>query len=119
MPSPQHFDGHAMVSWNDPDITIAVPWYISLMFRTRQSSGTATLMQVNAGDTSQVNLLIRDKYVRFEVLLGEQKVATLDFLEVRVNDGEWHHLLVELRSSKDGKDTKYMAHVLLDYDMFK
>uniref|UniRef100_A0A671R1R9 Cadherin EGF LAG seven-pass G-type receptor 1-like n=1 Tax=Sinocyclocheilus anshuiensis TaxID=1608454 RepID=A0A671R1R9_9TELE len=80
MPSPQHFDGHAMVSWNDPDITIAVPWYISLMFRTRQSSGTATLMQVNA------------------VLLGEQKVATLDFPEVRVNDGEWHHLLVELRS---------------------
>uniref|UniRef100_A0A671R1N7 Cadherin EGF LAG seven-pass G-type receptor 1-like n=1 Tax=Sinocyclocheilus anshuiensis TaxID=1608454 RepID=A0A671R1N7_9TELE len=110
MPSPQHFDGHAMVSWNDPDITIAVPWYISLMFRTRQSSGTATLMQVNAGDTSQ-------KYVRFEVLLGEQKVATLDFPEVRVNDGEWHHLLVELRSSKDGKDTKYMAHVFLDYNM--
>uniref|UniRef100_A0A671R1Z4 Cadherin EGF LAG seven-pass G-type receptor 1-like n=1 Tax=Sinocyclocheilus anshuiensis TaxID=1608454 RepID=A0A671R1Z4_9TELE len=105
MPSPQHFDGHAMVSWNDPDITIAVPWYISLMFRTRQS--------INAGDTSQ----IRDKYVRFEVLLGEQKVATLDFPEVRVNDGEWHHLLVELRSSKDGKDTKYMAHVFLDYNM--
>lgn len=56
--------------------------------------------------------------MRFEVLLGEQKVATLDFPEVRVNDGEWHHLLVELRSSKDGKDTKYMAQVFLDYDMF-
>lgn len=52
------------------------------------------------------------------MLLGEQKVATLDFPEVRVNDGEWHHLLVELRSSKDGKDTKYMAQVFLDYDMF-
>uniref|UniRef100_A0A672P462 Cadherin EGF LAG seven-pass G-type receptor 1 n=1 Tax=Sinocyclocheilus grahami TaxID=75366 RepID=A0A672P462_SINGR len=110
MPSPQHFDGRAIVSWNDPDITIAVPWYISLMFRTRQSIGSTTLMQVNAGDTSQVNLLvsvecmtvilkhfltfskIRDKYVRFQVLLGE--------------------------SSKDGKDTKYMANVYLDYDMF-
>lgn len=56
--------------------------------------------------------------MRFQVLLGEQKVATLDFPEVRVNDGEWHHLLVELRSSKDGKDTKYMANVYLDYDMF-
>uniref|UniRef100_A0A8C2DCA2 Cadherin EGF LAG seven-pass G-type receptor 1 n=1 Tax=Cyprinus carpio TaxID=7962 RepID=A0A8C2DCA2_CYPCA len=108
MPSPQHFDGRAIVSWNDPDITIAVPWYISLMFRTRQSIGSATLMQVN----------IRDKYVRFQVFLGEQKVAMLDFPEVRVNDGEWHHLLVELRSSKDGKDTKYMANVYLDYDMF-
>uniref|UniRef100_A0A8C1TGF0 Cadherin EGF LAG seven-pass G-type receptor 1a n=1 Tax=Cyprinus carpio TaxID=7962 RepID=A0A8C1TGF0_CYPCA len=62
MPSPQHFDGRAMVSWNDPDITIAVPWYISLMFRTRQSNGNATLMQVNAGDTSQVKLLVSVKY---------------------------------------------------------
>uniref|UniRef100_A0A671KWY0 Cadherin EGF LAG seven-pass G-type receptor 1-like n=1 Tax=Sinocyclocheilus anshuiensis TaxID=1608454 RepID=A0A671KWY0_9TELE len=113
MPSPQHFDGRAIVSWNDPDITIAVPWYISLMFRTRQSIGSTTLMQVNAGHS-----YLMDKYVRFQVLLGEQKVATLDFPEVRVNDGEWHHLLVELRSSKDGKDTKYMANVYLDYDMF-
>lgn len=58
MPSPQHFDGHAMASWNELDITIAVPWYIGLMFRTRQTSGSATLMQVNAGDTSQINLLV-------------------------------------------------------------
>ncbi len=56
--------------------------------------------------------------MQFQVLLGEQKVAELNFPEVRVNDGEWHHLLVELRSSKDGKDTKYMANVYLDYDMF-
>uniref|UniRef100_A0A8C2H803 Cadherin EGF LAG seven-pass G-type receptor 1a n=1 Tax=Cyprinus carpio TaxID=7962 RepID=A0A8C2H803_CYPCA len=86
MPSPQHFDGRAIVSWNDPDITIAVPWYISLMFRTRQSIGSATLMQVNAGDTSQIHLLV------------SVELAMLDFPEVRVNDGEWHHLLVELRS---------------------
>uniref|UniRef100_A0A8C2DCK2 Cadherin EGF LAG seven-pass G-type receptor 1 n=1 Tax=Cyprinus carpio TaxID=7962 RepID=A0A8C2DCK2_CYPCA len=108
MPSPQHFDGRAIVSWNDPDITIAVPWYISLMFRTRQSMTKHFLTFPK----------IRDKYVRFQVFLGEQKVAMLDFPEVRVNDGEWHHLLVELRSSKDGKDTKYMANVYLDYDMF-
>ncbi|XP_057179691.1 cadherin EGF LAG seven-pass G-type receptor 1 isoform X2 [Triplophysa rosa] len=118
MPSPQHFDGHAMASWNEPDITIAVPWYIGLMFRTRQTSGTATLMQVNAGGASQINLLIIDKHVRFEVHLGEQQVAALGFPEVRVNDGEWHHILVELRSSKEGKDTKYLAQVFLDYDMF-
>uniref|UniRef100_A0A8C1TJ47 Cadherin EGF LAG seven-pass G-type receptor 1a n=1 Tax=Cyprinus carpio TaxID=7962 RepID=A0A8C1TJ47_CYPCA len=108
MPSPQHFDGRAMVSWNDPDITIAVPWYISLMFRTRQSNGNATLMQVNAGDTSQVKLLVSVKY----------HTGHTHLMSVRVNDGEWHHLLVELRSSKDGKDTKYMARVFLDYDMF-
>ena len=51
--------------------------------------------------------------------LGEQRVALLEFAEVRVNDGEWHHILVEITSSKEGKDTKYMAQVSLDYDMFK
>ncbi|TRY59254.1 hypothetical protein DNTS_026390, partial [Danionella cerebrum] len=117
MASPHHFDGYAMMSWNEPDITIAVPWYIGLMFRTRKTGETMMLLQVNAGDSSQINLLIKDKYVHFEVLLGEQKVAVLDFPEVRMNDGEWHHLLVELRSSKDGTDTKYMAQLFLDYDM--
>lgn len=58
MPSPQYFDGHAMVSWSDHDITVAVPWYIGLMFRTRQRSTTATLMQANAGSASQINLQV-------------------------------------------------------------
>ena len=56
MPSPQHFDGQALVSWSDLDVTIAVPWYMGLMFRTRQ--GTGTLMQANAGDFSTINLLV-------------------------------------------------------------
>lgn len=54
-----------------------------------------------------------------EVLLRQQLVATLGFPQVRVNDGEWHHLLVELRSIKDGKDIKYMAAVSLDYGMYQ
>lgn len=51
------FDGQALVSWSEPDITIGVPWYLGLMFRTRQGHGT--LMQVNAGDASQISLLVR------------------------------------------------------------
>lgn len=54
-----------------------------------------------------------------EVLLRQQVVASLSFPQVRVNDGEWHHLLVELRSIKDGKDIKYVASVSLDYDMYQ
>lgn len=54
-----------------------------------------------------------------EVLLREKLVASLSFSQVRVNDGEWHHLLVELRSIKDGKDIKYMATVSLDYNMYQ
>jgi len=54
-----------------------------------------------------------------EVLLREQLLASLSFPQVRVNDGEWHHLLVELKSIKDGKDIKYMAAVSLDYGMYQ
>lgn len=54
-----------------------------------------------------------------EVLLRQQLVASLSFHQVRVNDGEWHHLLVELRSVKDGKDIKYVAAVSLDYGMYQ
>uniref|UniRef100_A0A7N8YA50 Cadherin EGF LAG seven-pass G-type receptor 1a n=1 Tax=Mastacembelus armatus TaxID=205130 RepID=A0A7N8YA50_9TELE len=119
MPSPQFFDGKAVVSWSEPDITIAVPWYIGLMFRTRQPSGT--LIQANAGPSSTINLMVstNEQQVRMEVLLRQQLVASLSFQQVRVNDGEWHHVLVELRSVKDGKDIKYMAAVSLDYGMYQ
>lgn len=57
MPSPQFFDGQALVTWSEPDITFTVPWYIGLMFRTRQPAGT--LMQLNAGPSSTINLMVR------------------------------------------------------------
>uniref|UniRef100_A0A8D3BBJ4 Cadherin EGF LAG seven-pass G-type receptor 1 n=1 Tax=Scophthalmus maximus TaxID=52904 RepID=A0A8D3BBJ4_SCOMX len=117
MPSPQFFDGQALVSWTDPDITVAVPWYIGLMFRTRQPAGT--LIQATVGPSSTINLMVSEQHVRMEVLLRQHLVASLSFPQVRVNDGEWHHLLVELRSIKDGKDIKYMATVSLDYNMYQ
>ncbi len=46
-------------------------------------------------------------------------MALLDFPQVCVDNGEWHHVLVELKSGKDGKDIKYMALVSLDYGMFQ
>uniref|UniRef100_A0A669E8W2 Cadherin EGF LAG seven-pass G-type receptor 1a n=1 Tax=Oreochromis niloticus TaxID=8128 RepID=A0A669E8W2_ORENI len=103
MPSPQFFDGEALVSWSNPDITVAVPWYIGLMFRTRRPAGT--LMQVNAGPSSTINLMVISAPPSFQVM--------------RVNDGEWHHLLIELKSIKDGKEIKYMAAVSLDYGMYE
>lgn len=62
---------------------------------------------------------VSEQQVYMEVLLKQQLVASLRFSQVRVNDGEWHHLLVELRSIKDGKDIKYMVSVSLDYDMYQ
>uniref|UniRef100_A0A8D0AXG8 Cadherin EGF LAG seven-pass G-type receptor 1 n=1 Tax=Sander lucioperca TaxID=283035 RepID=A0A8D0AXG8_SANLU len=116
MPSPQFFDGQALVSLSETDITVAVPWYMGLMFRTRQPAGT--LMQANAGTVSST-IQVSEQQVRMEVLLRQQLMASLSFPQVRVNDGEWHHLLVELRSVKDGKDIKYMASVSLDYGMYQ
>lgn len=64
-----------------------------------------------------VILQVSEQQVCMEVLLRRQLLASLNFNQVRVNDGEWHHLLVELRSIKDGKDIKYIAAVSLDYGM--
>ncbi|KAF4091142.1 hypothetical protein AMELA_G00033680 [Ameiurus melas] len=117
MLSPMHFDGHALASWSDPDITISIPWYIGLMFRTRKNAGT--LLQASAGELSKFSLLVSNMHVRFQVFVGARRVALLDFPQVRVSDGEWHHILVELKSGKDGKDIQYMALVSLDYGMFQ
>lgn len=71
------------------------------------------------GGSLLVFLKVVNRQVQMVVLLRAERVALLEFPEVRVNDGEWHHLLVEITSSKEGKDTKYLAQVSLDYDMFK
>uniref|UniRef100_A0A8C3B025 Cadherin EGF LAG seven-pass G-type receptor 1 n=1 Tax=Cyclopterus lumpus TaxID=8103 RepID=A0A8C3B025_CYCLU len=93
MPSPQFFDGQALVSWSETDITVAVPWFMGLMFRTRQPAGT--LMQANAGAHATINLMVRYNTWHNVNNLLQQLVASLRFAQVRVNDGEWHHLLVD------------------------
>uniref|UniRef100_A0A8C1WYL3 Cadherin EGF LAG seven-pass G-type receptor 1b n=1 Tax=Cyprinus carpio TaxID=7962 RepID=A0A8C1WYL3_CYPCA len=106
MPAPLHFDGHALVSWSETDITIAIPWYMGLMFRTRKSTGV--LLQASAGEFSKISLMVRIVF----------QSSTL-ISPVSVDNGEWHHVLVELKSGKDGKDIKYIALVSLDYGMFQ
>uniref|UniRef100_A0A8C3LFN2 Cadherin EGF LAG seven-pass G-type receptor 1 n=1 Tax=Chrysolophus pictus TaxID=9089 RepID=A0A8C3LFN2_CHRPC len=108
MPSPQRFSGESIIIWSELDITISVPWYIGLMFRTRKVNGM--LMQANAGTASKINI---------QVELGMTQVASLKMTQSRVSDGEWHHLLIELKSAKDGKDIKYLAVMSLDYGMYQ
>uniref|UniRef100_A0A8C6FYI7 Cadherin EGF LAG seven-pass G-type receptor 1 n=1 Tax=Moschus moschiferus TaxID=68415 RepID=A0A8C6FYI7_MOSMO len=54
MPHPQRFSGESVVSWSDLDITISVPWYLGLMFRTRKEDGV--LMEATAGVSSRLHL---------------------------------------------------------------
>ncbi|KAJ6666417.1 hypothetical protein lerEdw1_000691 [Lerista edwardsae] len=117
MPFPHRFTGESIIIWQDLDVTISVPWYIGLMFRTRKVSGM--LMQANAGASSKINIQILNKYIVFEVYDGQNQVASLNMTQSRISDGEWHHLLVELKSAKDGKDIKYLAVVSLDYGMYQ
>uniref|UniRef100_A0A8D2LN81 Cadherin EGF LAG seven-pass G-type receptor 1 n=1 Tax=Varanus komodoensis TaxID=61221 RepID=A0A8D2LN81_VARKO len=116
MPFVQRFTGESVIIWSDLDITISVPWYIGLMFRTRKVNGM--LMQANAG-VYVYSQQILDKYVVFEVYDGLNQVASLKMTQSRISDGEWHHLLIELKSAKDGKDIKYLAVVSLDYGMYQ
>nr|XP_004650449.2 cadherin EGF LAG seven-pass G-type receptor 1 [Jaculus jaculus] len=115
MPHPQRFSGESVVSWSDLDITISVPWYLGLMFRTRKEGGV--LMEATAGVSSKLLLQILNSYVQFEVSHGPSDVASMQLSRSRVTDGEWHHLLIELKSAKEGKDIKYLAVMTLDYGM--
>lgn len=56
MPHPQRFSGESIVSWSDLDITISVPWYLGLMFRTRKEDGV--LMEATAGASSRLHLQV-------------------------------------------------------------
>lgn len=74
--------------------------------RLRQSVGVALSV-----------LQILNSYIRFEVSHGPSDVASMRLSKSRITDGEWHHLLIELRSAKEGKDIKYLAVMTLDYGM--
>ncbi|XP_044535216.1 cadherin EGF LAG seven-pass G-type receptor 1 [Gracilinanus agilis] len=115
MPHPQRFSGESLVFWGDLDITISVPWYLGLMFRTRKASGT--LLAANAGTSSKISLQILNSHVYFAVFHGSSEVASMRLGRSRVSDGEWHHLLIELKSAKDGKDITYLAVMTLDYGL--
>ncbi|XP_010857895.1 PREDICTED: cadherin EGF LAG seven-pass G-type receptor 1 [Bison bison bison] len=115
MPHPQRFSGESVVSWSDLDIIISVPWYLGLMFRTRKEDGV--LMEATAGVSSRLHLQILNNHVQFEVSHGASDVVSMQLSRSRVTDGEWHHLLIELKSATEGKDIKYLAVMTLDYGM--
>lgn len=61
MPHPQRFSGESVVSWSGLDVTISVPWYLGLMFRTRQEDGV--LLAAMAGGSSQLHLQVGENRV--------------------------------------------------------
>ncbi|XP_014306375.1 cadherin EGF LAG seven-pass G-type receptor 1-like, partial [Myotis lucifugus] len=58
---------------------------------------------------------ILSSHVQFTVSHGPSDAASMRLSRSRVADGEWHHLLIELKSAKEGTDIKYLAVMTLDY----
>uniref|UniRef100_H3DAY8 Cadherin EGF LAG seven-pass G-type receptor 2 n=1 Tax=Tetraodon nigroviridis TaxID=99883 RepID=H3DAY8_TETNG len=96
MASPQRFLGNSLLQWNNmAAVASSVPWHVELMLRTRQAS--AILLHISSGLQHNLTLQLRDGSVLMGLHQGEN--STLSRLEeVLVNDGEWHHLQLDISS---------------------
>uniref|UniRef100_H2THB8 Cadherin, EGF LAG seven-pass G-type receptor 2 n=1 Tax=Takifugu rubripes TaxID=31033 RepID=H2THB8_TAKRU len=103
MASPQRFLGNSLLQWNNmAAVASSVPWHLELMLRTRQAS--ALLMHISSGLRHNLTLQVR--------------YSTLSRLEeALVNDGEWHHLQLDI-SSLGGPLSHHKAVLSLDQGLY-
>ncbi|XP_047439870.1 cadherin EGF LAG seven-pass G-type receptor 2 isoform X3 [Mugil cephalus] len=115
MASPQRFLGNSLLQWNNlATASASVPWHIELMFRTRQSS--ATLLHISSGLQHNLTLQLRGGSVLMGLHRGED--STLSRVEeVLVNDGDWHHLQLDI-STLGGALSLHKAVLSLDHGLF-
>ncbi|KAI1890772.1 hypothetical protein AGOR_G00157060 [Albula goreensis] len=114
MASPQRFQGNSLVQWNNPVAVVTVPWHVEMMFRTRQPS--AVLLRITAGQQHTITLQLRNGSVMMSLQRGED--STVSRLEVvKANDGDWHHLQLELRGGWAGVATRHQVILSLDYGL--
>uniref|UniRef100_A0A7N8XAH5 Cadherin EGF LAG seven-pass G-type receptor 2 n=1 Tax=Mastacembelus armatus TaxID=205130 RepID=A0A7N8XAH5_9TELE len=84
MPSPQRFLGNSLLQWDNLAAAAAsVPWHVELMFRTRQAS--ATLLHISSG-------------LQHNLTLSADQESAVNQDSVLVNDGDWHHLQLDINS---------------------
>eukprot|EP00066_Takifugu_rubripes_P022942 XP_011612208.1 PREDICTED: cadherin EGF LAG seven-pass G-type receptor 2 [Takifugu rubripes] len=115
MASPQRFLGNSLLQWNNmAAVASSVPWHLELMLRTRQAS--ALLMHISSGLRHNLTLQLRDGSVLMGLHRGED--STLSRLEeALVNDGEWHHLQLDI-SSLGGPLSHHKAVLSLDQGLY-
>uniref|UniRef100_A0A672MRU0 Cadherin, EGF LAG seven-pass G-type receptor 2 n=1 Tax=Sinocyclocheilus grahami TaxID=75366 RepID=A0A672MRU0_SINGR len=111
MPNPLRFHGNGLLSWRDVAVVVTVPWHLEFMFRTRQP--TATLIHISSAQHN-LTIQLREGYVMTSVQRGEDStVSRVD--DVTVSDGQWHHVLLELRGPAAGGVT---AALSLDHGLY-
>ncbi|XP_072238280.1 cadherin EGF LAG seven-pass G-type receptor 2 [Leuresthes tenuis] len=115
MASPLRFQGNSLLEWNDLEaVAASVLWHVELMFRTRQSS--ATLLHISSGLQHNLTLQLRGGSVLMGLHRGED--STLSRVEeVLANDGDWHHLQLDI-SSLGGAASHHKAVLSLDHGLY-
>ncbi|XP_006928794.4 cadherin EGF LAG seven-pass G-type receptor 3 isoform X9 [Felis catus] len=118
MAHPHHFRGNGTLSWDfGNDMTVSVPWYLGLAFRTRATQGV--LMQVQAGPHSTLLCQLDRGLLSVTVTRGSGRAAHLLLDQVTVSDGRWHDLRLELQEEPGGRRGHHVLMVSLDYSLFQ
>ncbi|XP_072308357.1 cadherin EGF LAG seven-pass G-type receptor 2 isoform X2 [Eucyclogobius newberryi] len=113
MASPQRFLGNSLLQWNNIAAS-STSWHVELMFRTRQAN--ATLLHISSGQQHNLTLQLRAGSVLMALHRGED--STLSRVEeVLVNDGEWHHLQLDI-SSLGGASDLHKAVLSVDLGLY-
>ncbi|KAJ0036501.1 hypothetical protein NQD34_005178 [Periophthalmus magnuspinnatus] len=118
MPHPHRFLGHSALWWDlKNDVTISMPWYLGLVFRTRAREGT--LLQAQAGQYTSLLFQVVNGQLVFSVTRGSTRPVRLRLDQVLVSDGKWHDLQLELREVHSGREARYVATVRLDFGLYQ
>ncbi|XP_058144461.1 cadherin EGF LAG seven-pass G-type receptor 3 isoform X2 [Dasypus novemcinctus] len=118
MAHPHHLRGNGMLSWDfGSDMTVSVPWYLGLAFRTRATRGV--LLQVQAGPHSTLLCQLHRGLLSVTVTRGSGHAAHLLLDQVTVSDGRWHDLRLELQEEPGGRRGHHVLMVSLDFSLFQ
>ncbi|XP_077340579.1 cadherin EGF LAG seven-pass G-type receptor 2 [Lithobates pipiens] len=96
MQSTFRFLGDGEILWRSLSLPLNVPWHLSLMIRTQQSD--AILLQAEGEQNCSVTLQISEASPLLS-MRGPSGIHALFYLpHVKLNDGVWHHISLELQS---------------------
>ncbi|XP_066526353.1 cadherin EGF LAG seven-pass G-type receptor 2 [Hoplias malabaricus] len=117
MPNPQRFQGNGLLLWSNLAAVVTIPCHLELMFRTRQP--TSTILHLVTSQHHNFTVQLRDGSVVMMMLHGEDS-AVSQVEDVKVNNGEWHHLRVELRGPAGGtaSSQENTAVLTIDYGLY-
>ncbi|XP_041081369.1 cadherin EGF LAG seven-pass G-type receptor 3-like, partial [Polyodon spathula] len=118
MQHPHRFLGNSALWWDlKNEVTVSLPWYLGLMFRTRAAEGV--LLQAHTGQYTSMAFQLDGGQLSFLISRGSSRMVRLLLDQVQVDDGKWHDLQLELTDVRSGRDTRYVATVQLDFGRFQ